>query len=972
MGRIRIAEKRTGNAAWRALLLRASGFALAGASVVALAAPSVAQDSPAATPAKPQTGIPAWGIASADLPSDPAVRYGVLPNGMRYALKRNETPKGAASVRFAIDVGMREATPAQAGAPHFLEHMAFNGSTNIPEGELIKRLERLGLAFGADTNAETDIEHTTYKLDLPNTKPETVEAALLFMREIASELTLAPAAVERERGILIAESTARNVPQLRRLLDTVGKQVPDERFGPSLVGTPATLSKLSADQLRAFYEAYYRPERATMVIVGDFDIDAMERVVRARFADWKGKGTAGTSYIPAIPVPAQPVIATFTDPAIQEIIQIDRTTAYKAPANTAAEQVNDLLEAVATSALTNRLSTLARTADSPIVGAQASVQNVGRTARLASQLVVAKEGQTMAALALAEQQLRQARQFGFTNAEVAEAKANIRTNLENAVKQEAGRTSASIASALATASLANSVTLTPSTTLALYNAIEPSITAQSVSAAFKAAYGDGPSLVHVSTKAPVPGGEATLAAAFAESARVAVSAPVEEATKAFAYDDFGTPGKVVADSVIADLGIRTIRFANGVVLNLKKTDFEPGKVVWQAGIGSGVQTMSADKPGLSLMIPFVTSNDGLKAHKMDELRRITAGRQVGLGLNAGERALFGSGVTTQADLALQMKLVAAQIVAPTYAPETQAQWAGLAPVAAKSIGGNPSQVAAIALPYIIAGNDPRFGLQDLGVLTKLTVDDVKAFMAPQLANGAIEIGVVGDIDEAATIAAVAASLGALPARAAAGTAPANAVPVKMTADRSVRTIYHAGAPDQGVITMAWPTTDGTDTKDSLTRDLLAAVLQLRVTEELREKLGATYSPDAGSVDSPTFKGFGYISASATSAPGSMDQIAAAMRQVVTELRTAPPTADEMLRARQPILERWQRQSRENASWVSLVTEAQTQPGRLDRQRNRVAILEAIKPADLQASARTYLDPARGVEVRVVPTPPAAN
>jgi hypothetical protein len=131
-------------------MLRASAFAFVCAG---LTLPAFAQNAPA-TQEKQQsaeaqtTGIPAWGLTSSDLPADPSVRFGVLPNGMRYALKRNVTPKGAAVIRFAFDVGMREAEPEQGGAAHFLEHMAFNGSTNIPEGELVKRLERLGLAFG--------------------------------------------------------------------------------------------------------------------------------------------------------------------------------------------------------------------------------------------------------------------------------------------------------------------------------------------------------------------------------------------------------------------------------------------------------------------------------------------------------------------------------------------------------------------------------------------------------------------------------------------------------------------------------------------------------------------------------------------------------------------------------------------------------------------------------------------------------
>lgn len=144
----------------------------AGGSLLAL--PVAAQQAPAQATS---TGIPAWQIASTDLPADPAVRFGTLPNGMRYAIQRHENPKGTASVRFAIEVGKREEGEGEINAAHFVEHMAFNGSKNIPEGELVKRLERLGLAFGADTNAVTDVDYTSYKLDLPKVSARTIRVA---------------------------------------------------------------------------------------------------------------------------------------------------------------------------------------------------------------------------------------------------------------------------------------------------------------------------------------------------------------------------------------------------------------------------------------------------------------------------------------------------------------------------------------------------------------------------------------------------------------------------------------------------------------------------------------------------------------------------------------------------------------------------------------------------------------------------
>ncbi|QDM40748.1 insulinase family protein [Altererythrobacter sp. TH136] len=950
------------------LAVRASLLAIAAAG---LAVPASAQDADRApqTAAQSQTtGIPAWGLTSAELPADPTVRWGILPNGMRYAIRHNETPKGAAVIRFAFNVGMREAEAAQFGAPHFLEHMAFNGSTNIPEGELVKRLERLGLAFGADTNAETDLEHTTYKLDLPNTNAETVDGALTFMRELASELTIDQAAVDRERGIILSEYRVRNVPQIRRLLDSLGKQIPNSRFGAGMTGTPDTIGNISAADLRAFYEGYYRPDRATLVMVGDFDVDAMEQEIRSRFAGWKAKGPAKELYTPAIAPVAKPVVATFTDPSIPEIIEFSRVAGYQVPANSVEEQRRATLEAIASVALSNRLATLSRSADSPIIGGQAMVQDVARTARTATAIVVAKEGQWQPALAIGEQELRRAIQFGFTEAEIAESRANIRTALENAVAQEAGRRSGAIADQIATASLSNSVYLSPAQTLALYNALEPTLTAEEAGKAFRAAWNGGPTLVHVATKQEVGGGIAAVESALATSTQVAVTAPVEQATKAFAYDDFGPAGKVVSDTSIADLGIRSVRFANGVQLNLKKTAFEPGKIAWYAKVGPGAQVFPADKPGLTVASQVLTSLNGLGKHDVDELRRITAGRQVGVGLAVDTDGIVASGATTSADLDLQMKLLAAQLTDPAYDPATQAQWAGIAPVVAKNIASNPSQLASIAVPFKLTGGDARFGFGNPEDLTARSLDEVKAALAPQLASGGVEIGLVGDFDEAAAIAAVAQTLGAVPRRGDPAANPAGVKAVTFTADRTPQTIYHGGSADQGAIALAWPTTDGKNLKDSLTRDLLAGVMGLRLIDVVREELGATYTPNAQSVDSLTYKGFGYLTASAPADPASMDEVAAAVRKIAADLRTNPPTADEMLRARKPTLERWQRQERENNSWVALVSEAQTRSDLLDRRRNRARVLEGITAAEIKAAAQRYLDPAKSVELRVLPKP----
>src|SRR5207253_2080264 len=141
-----------------------------------------------------------------DIPPDPAVRLGVLANGMRYAILKNGTPSGAVSVRFSIAVGSTYEATGERGFSHFVEHMAFRGSKNFPDGEINRTLERLGLRFGADTNASTGQNMTIYRFDLPTADPASIADALAITRDIAGNINFDPPAVATEAGVILSEA----------------------------------------------------------------------------------------------------------------------------------------------------------------------------------------------------------------------------------------------------------------------------------------------------------------------------------------------------------------------------------------------------------------------------------------------------------------------------------------------------------------------------------------------------------------------------------------------------------------------------------------------------------------------------------------------------------------------------------------------------------------------------------------------
>ncbi len=152
---------------------------------------------------------------TADIPQDPALRTGRLENGMRYVILKNATPAGQASLRLRIGAGSLMESDDQQGLMHFLEHMAFDGSTHVPRGEMVKILERHGLAFGPDTNAFTNFDQTVYQLDLPQNDEDSLDTGLMLMRETAGNLLLDQAAIDNEKGVVLSEERLRDSPGLR-------------------------------------------------------------------------------------------------------------------------------------------------------------------------------------------------------------------------------------------------------------------------------------------------------------------------------------------------------------------------------------------------------------------------------------------------------------------------------------------------------------------------------------------------------------------------------------------------------------------------------------------------------------------------------------------------------------------------------------------------------------------------------------
>jgi zinc protease len=913
----------------------------------------------------------AWSFDKSDVKPDSSVKFGVLTNGMRYAIMRNTTPKHAASVRLRVDVGSTADLDGQLGGAHYLEHMAFNGSKRIPEGEMVKLLERSGLAFGADTNASTGFTNTTYKLDLPEVNAGLIDTALMIMRETAGELTLDPKAVERERGIILGEMRTRENFSLRQFRDQINFLTPGTPITRGLpIGTEAGIRGVSAAGLRTLYDAFYTPERTTLVFVGDVDPATIEAQIITKFKDWKEKGRFNGDPVKANIVTDRAFAShIFADPDVPTSVGINVITPFDGRFDSVAKRRARMIDIIGSAMLNRRLDALSRLPDAPFAGAGAGDTDLISTAHQAVVSVVAKDRNWKAALGVAEQELRRATTFGFAEAELKEQIANIRTSLKNAAAQADTRNSAVLAESIVGSLESDRIFSTPQSDLEQFEAIVGSLSATDVTAAFRKNWSAAKPLITVSHNEAIAGGEAAVAEVWNQSVKIAIAAPKAGASAAFGYTDFGIPGTVVADSRIADLDVRTVRFANNVRLNIKKTDFEKGKVRIALRVGGGQLEFAQTPDGLGLFMSSMFPAGGTVKHSADELQSILAGRAVSGGLTAGLDSFSANRSTTPDDFELQLQLLAAFVTAPGYRAEAEAQWSNLVGVFLPTLDSQPGGVAARDVARILASGDTRFGIPGEAALKKLNFAQLKAVIAPALSSGPIEIGVVGDIEESRAIAMVAKTFGALPARSLDRPAYVANRTVKFPASRAPITLTHSGKPDQAMAMTIWPTSDNGDFREESRMSLLAAVMQLMVTDELREKMGATYSPSVNSDMSSLFKGFGNVSVSSVADPAKIDLINAAVDAIAAKLAAAPPSPDLILRARNPMLEGLERNSRENGSWIDIIDEAQSLPSDLRYLRDAQAALKAVTGKDIQAAARKYLIAKAALRIRIIPKDP---
>ncbi len=890
---------------------------------------------------------------------DPAVATGHLANGMRFLVMRNANPVHGVSVRFYVRAGSGQETEDERGAAHLLEHMAFEGTRRFPGDSLDRAFQEAGVSLGRDQNAFTDVSGVDYVLDLAEAQDGKLDLALSWLRDVGDGLGLDPAAVERQKNVVTAEYNARRNGS-SELGDIVAAFM-----GPSLLGvhrqpagTPQSIAALNAEVLRAFHDRWYRPDRATLIVVGDIDPASVLAKIDQAFASWTAPEPA-----PADPAPgridpqrAESVLAVSIPNFAQGLVEVCRAADRETPPPFGAQAWRgEGADAVWTVALQDRLSHIALDPNSPFISTRVARPEAYRAAAYTCVSAAPKPEAWREALAVIERETRRLSEYGVTEAEAERARFSLAAALDSGVAQSGTRRSEQIAASLLSTTLDDRLPVTPAEQRRTYALAAPHLTAQAATEAFRRRWSASAPLVVLAST--VAASEADLKATWIEAkAQPSAGAPEIEKREPWAYASFGPPGQVVERQVLHDPDFVRVRFANGVKLNFKQAAFTQDRVDVRVRFGAGQQELDSGELAAGLLGARSFADGGLGRHDAETISRLFRGRLLSVDLNVERTRFTLSGVTRPDDFEAQAQLLSAYLVDPGFRPEVDLQVPTFAKLFFKSRSVEPLLAARAAIdgaaqaPHVFdPPPEPEFAA--------LRATDFNHALRRAVTGDALEVTVVGDIDEETAVSVIARTFGALPPRDDTDHALPGAPKVRFGRAPVVPLrVRHEGLDSKAMVYVLWPLFPWEPARQLEIRQLtlLREVLGDEVRREIRERLGATYTPSVN-LEIPYGGDECALSVAIETSPQSAEAVAVAVQTIALRLAAPQGVAYDVLeRVRKPLLDDTARRKETNGWWLATLDGSWNEPYKLAQARTWRYDYATISVDEVQQSASRWL------------------
>ncbi|OYU34997.1 M16 family metallopeptidase [Novosphingobium sp. PASSN1] len=953
---------------------RALSPVLAAVLIGLLAGPALAE-APAKAPApRAASGVVPWLYRGSDVPQDKAWIFGVLPNGLRYAVRRNGVPPGQISVRVLVDAGSLYETEPQRGYAHLIEHLTFRDSKYLKAGEAIPAWQRLGATFGSDTNAETSPTQTVYKLDIPDISSAKLDETFRLLSGMITAPVFTDVGVKTEVPIVLAEMRERSGPQTRILDGTRALFFAGQPLGSrSPIGTEETLNAATPAKVKAFHDAWYRPDNAVIVVAGDADPQAMITHIKQWFGTWKGTGKRppqpdfGAPKPPAAADPANPVgdAKVMVEPDLPRVFNYAVLRPWHKVNDTIVYNQGLMIDRLGLAIINRRIEGRARAGGS-YLAASVEQQRLSRSADATLVTVTPLTDDWKAAVTDVRAVIADALATPPTEEEIQREVAEFDVAFKVPVETQETLAGSKLADDITDAVDIRETVANPDTVYSIFRSSIPLFTPAAVLEHTRALFkGTVIRPVLVTPKA-TDGTEADLRAALL--APVVPSSASRLAASSLSFKDLppiGEPGKLTNAEGTSLLGIERVELSNGVKALLWSNEAEPGRVIVRVHFGGGYSVIDPKDAVYASLGETALMDTGFGNVGREELDRLATGRKLSLDFDIEDTSFKMSADTRPADLADQLYLFAAKLAMPRWDANPVVRAQAAARLAYEATNASAASVMQRDAGWLLKDGDPRYATPTPAEMSRANPEGFRRVWSALLKQGPIEIDIFGDFNRDETIAALERTFGALPQRdplPATGFAPRLPEPVG-----DPLTLTHHGDANTAAALVAWPTGGGNaGIHESRQLDLLAQVFNNRLFDAMREKIGASYAPQVSSNWPLDLPSGGYLAATTQLRPGDLPAFFAASDRIAAELASSPPTADEVARVTEPMKQLITRASTGNGFYMYQLEGGALMPEKFGQIRSILSDYSAITPDRLQALAKRYLLPGKAWRMRIVP------
>ncbi|MBT8322353.1 MAG: insulinase family protein [Eudoraea sp.] len=906
-------------------------------------------------------GLSPTTIPEENIPIDPNVKVGTLENGLTYYIRNNGKPEDKVELRLVVNAGSIMETDRQLGLAHFMEHMNFNGTKNFEKNDLIDYLQSIGVKFGADLNAYTSFDETVYILPIPSDDPEKLEQGFQILEDWAHNTTLSEEAIDGERGVVLEELRLRLGADKRMQKVTLPKIMYGSKYAERLpIGTKENLENFTYDDVRDYYNTWYRPDLMAVIAVGDLDIAALESKIKSHFSKIeKPKNPTKRESYP-LPNHEETLIAIASDEeAAFTSVQVLYKDPFEAPETITVNDYRErLVKNLFSTLINNRLDELRNSANPPFVFGYSGYGGTFARTKNAYQSFAqtSPDGQMKALKAILEENER-VKRYGFQEAEFERAKKSLLARLEKQYNDRDKLESNRLVYPYIYHYLQNEPMPGIAWQFDMTKKLLPGIKLEEISVLINSFIHDDNRVI-VMTGPEKEGLDLVTeeeVKTLLEAIKTADIAPYQdEAVRSELIETMPPAGTIVKSEKNADLDFTTITLSNGAKVTYKKTDFKNDEVQFQAYSPGGTSLYSDEELKATAFANSGLSEAGIGGLSLTDMGKFMSGKIVNVrpGIGSFSENFYGSAAPKDLEILFQM----VHLYFTSLNKDTEAFNSFI--TKQKSFLGNlmanPQFYFQDQISKIKNEGNPRYtGFPTVEKMDAADYDLAYQKYQERFADaGDFHFYFVGNVDEEKLKAYATTYLASLPGK----NSNETYVPTKFRRkDSYQKHIVNRGTDPKSNVSITWEEEIPFDPDTEMAVSALGEVLTIKLIEKLREEEGGVYGVGArGNLSKISYSNLTF-SISFPCGPENVDKLVAAALGEVEKIKKEGVLPKDMAKVKETYMVKHKEDVKTNRFWMTNLVRADQQDRNLESMMQLESKLDKLTAKDVQEVAQKYLD-----------------